>query len=102
MKDSLLQSLERLRTEFSAQLAQASDEAKLLEVKTEYLGKKGRLTEVVANDPWARLERGERVQKVFPRNNVAKAWKQSHNTVYVIHPESLTDQFLILSKPCLE
>ena len=58
--------------------------------------------EVVANDPWARLERGERVQKVFPRNNVAKAWKQSHNTVYVIHPESLTDQFLILSKPCLE
>jgi uncharacterized protein YvpB len=58
--------------------------------------------EVVANDPWARLERGERVQKIFSRVNVARAWKQSHNTVYVIHPESLTDQFLILSKPCLE
>ncbi|MCE9626218.1 MAG: phenylalanine--tRNA ligase subunit alpha [Deltaproteobacteria bacterium] len=47
MKDSLLQSLERLRAEFSGQLADASDEAKLLEVKTEYLGKKGRLTEVL-------------------------------------------------------
>ena len=58
--------------------------------------------EVVANDPWARLERGERVQKIFPRDDVAKAWKQSHNTVYIIHPESLTGQFSILSKPCLE
>ncbi len=58
--------------------------------------------EVVANDPWARLERGERVRKIIPRNNLEKAWKQSHNTAYVIHPESLTDQFLILSKPCLQ
>jgi hypothetical protein len=58
--------------------------------------------EVVAHDPWARLERGERVQQTFSRHNLAKAWKQSHNTAYVIHPESLTDQFLILSTPCLE
>jgi len=47
MKDSLLQSLERLRSEFSASLTRATDEAALLEVKTEYLGKKGRLTEVL-------------------------------------------------------
>lgn len=47
MKDSLLQNLERLRKEFPAALARADDEAKLLEVKTEFLGKKGRLTEVL-------------------------------------------------------
>ncbi len=47
MKDSLLQNLERLRSEFSASLAKANDEAALLELKTEFLGKKGRLTEVL-------------------------------------------------------
>ena len=42
----------------------------------------------IVNDPWAHLDRGERVQRVFPRANLVKAWRHSRNTVYLIYPES--------------
>ncbi|HCU25099.1 MAG TPA: phenylalanine--tRNA ligase subunit alpha [Deltaproteobacteria bacterium] len=47
MKDSLLQRLESLREDFSKSLTQVSGEHSLQELKSEYLGKKGRLTEVL-------------------------------------------------------
>ncbi|MFO1463678.1 MAG: phenylalanine--tRNA ligase subunit alpha [bacterium] len=47
MKDSLLKSLEGLRADFTAALSGAADEPALLEVKSQFLGKKGRLTEVL-------------------------------------------------------
>ena len=42
--------------------------------------------DVVVNDPWARLEKGQRVRRIYPRENVRKAWAKSGNTVYLIHP----------------
>src|SRR5262249_33645545 len=44
--------------------------------------------EVVVNDPWARLDRGESVRKTFSRDNLQRAWNVSHNTVYLIYPKS--------------
>lgn len=45
--------------------------------------------DIVVNDPWARLDRGESVRKIFPRENLIAAWKASHNTAYLICPEKL-------------
>ncbi len=42
--------------------------------------------DVVINDPWARLEKGQRVRRVYPRDNVRKAWAKSGQTVYLIYP----------------
>lgn len=44
--------------------------------------------DVVLNDPWARLEQGETVRKTFPRQNLIAGWGNSHNTVYLIYPET--------------
>ena len=44
--------------------------------------------DVVVNDPWARLDAGEKVRRVIPRQNFEKAWMRSRRTVYVIHPET--------------
>ena len=46
--------------------------------------------DVVVHDPWARLETGQKVRRVYQRNNVIKAWATSDNTVYLIYPESVT------------
>lgn len=46
----------------------------------------------VFNDPWARLEKGEKLRKVFKRADLEYAWLGpggSYGTVYIIHPESL-------------
>jgi hypothetical protein len=43
--------------------------------------------DVVMNDPWAYLEKGEKVRKVFSRKNLEAGWGKSHNTVYLIYPE---------------
>ncbi len=43
---------------------------------------------IVANDPWARLERGQRVRRVYPRPNVERAWSHSHRTAYLVAPAS--------------
>jgi len=45
--------------------------------------------DVIVNDPWARLDRGQSVRRIIPRANVAAAWKSSHNTAYLIFPEAL-------------
>lgn len=45
--------------------------------------------DVVVNDPWAPKKDGLRVRRVFPRQQVVKAWAHSSNTVYLIYPESM-------------
>ncbi|HKX11746.1 MAG TPA: phenylalanine--tRNA ligase subunit alpha [bacterium] len=47
MKDSLLNNLESLKSDFHRALASVQGESALLELKTEFLGKKGRLTEIL-------------------------------------------------------
>lgn len=47
MKDSLLNNLEGLKSDFQRALASVQGEAALFELKTEFLGKKGRLTEIL-------------------------------------------------------
>ena len=44
--------------------------------------------DLVANDPWARLERGQPVRRIYKRANAAAAWGASNNTVYLIYPEN--------------
>ena len=39
--------------------------------------------DVVINDPATNLEQGQRVRHIYSRENVIKAWKASHNTVYL-------------------
>ena len=43
---------------------------------------------VVVNDPATRLDQGESVRRVYRRENVSRAWAKSHNTVYLIYPET--------------
>ncbi len=47
MKTDLLRSLEQLKEDLSRSLPQAQDEPALAELKADYLGKKGRLTEIL-------------------------------------------------------
>ncbi len=51
--------------------------------------------EPVFNDPWARLEKGEKLRKVFTRKRLEDAWlgpKGSWGTVYIIYPEVLASE----------
>lgn len=46
----------------------------------------------IINDPWAHLEKGETVRKIFPRADFERSWlgaSGSHGTVYLVYPESL-------------
>jgi hypothetical protein len=43
--------------------------------------------DVVINDPATNLQKGQKVRHFYPRENVIKAWKHSHNTVYLVYPE---------------
>jgi len=48
--------------------------------------------DVIVNDPGTRLQ----IRRVFPRENLVRAWARSHNTVYLIYPEGAkipTDRF---------
>ena len=45
--------------------------------------------DVVVNDPGAHLDRGEMVRRIYKRENVARAWAKSHNTVYLVYQETL-------------
>jgi len=49
--------------------------------------------DVWVNDPWARLEKGEKVRRVYPRQNLVRAWTRSKNTVYLIDPEGMATPF---------
>jgi hypothetical protein len=45
----------------------------------------------IFNDPWTRLESGEKVRKVFSRGDFENAWlgpSGSRGTVYLIYPEA--------------
>lgn len=47
---------------------------------------------VIFNDPWARLDKGQKVRKIFKREDFEKSWlgnKGSHGTVYLITPEEM-------------
>ena len=43
--------------------------------------------DVVVNDPATRLDRGESVRRTYQRENVIRAWANSHHTVYLVYPE---------------
>lgn len=43
--------------------------------------------DLVINDPWTDLK-VERVQHIYKRENVIRAWATSHNTVYLVFPEN--------------
>jgi hypothetical protein len=44
--------------------------------------------DVVINDPWTDLK-VESVRHIYKRENVERAWATSHNTVYLVYPESV-------------
>jgi hypothetical protein len=44
--------------------------------------------DAIINDPWAALDKGDKVRQVIPRANLAKAWSRSRQTVYLIYPEN--------------
>jgi hypothetical protein len=49
--------------------------------------------DLVANDPWARLEEGQRVRRIYPRENVEQAWKHAHQLAYLIAPADRLEVF---------
>lgn len=44
--------------------------------------------DAIVNDPWARIEKGDKVRQVVARANLAKAWAHSRRTAYLIRPEA--------------
>jgi hypothetical protein len=44
--------------------------------------------DVVINDPATNLQKGQHVRHIYKRENVIKAWHESHNTVYLVYPET--------------
>jgi hypothetical protein len=44
--------------------------------------------DVVINDPWTNLK-VESVRHIYKRENVRRAWATSHNTVYLVYPETV-------------
>jgi hypothetical protein len=44
--------------------------------------------DVVINDPATNLNKGQQVRHIYKRQDVINAWKSSHNTVYLVYPES--------------
>jgi len=45
--------------------------------------------DVITNDPWTRLEEGQRVRRVYARENVERAWEHAGRLAYLIAPSSL-------------
>jgi hypothetical protein len=44
--------------------------------------------DLVVNDPWTDLKM-ESVRHIYKRKNVQRAWATSHNTVYLVYPETV-------------
>jgi hypothetical protein len=44
--------------------------------------------DLVINDPWTNLK-VESVRHIYKRENVRRAWATSHNTVYLVYPETV-------------
>jgi phenylalanyl-tRNA synthetase alpha chain len=68
LKEQLIQKLENLKSDFATALKGIVDELKLQELKSEYLGKKGRLTEVLKE--MGRLSTEDRPQVGAAANQV--------------------------------
>lgn len=49
--------------------------------------------DLVVNDPWARLEEGQRVRRVYPREYVERAWDHAHRLAYLIAPAERAEIF---------
>jgi len=49
--------------------------------------------DVVANDPWARLEQGQKVRREYRRAYVEAAWSHAHRLAYLIAPEGMARRF---------
>lgn len=49
----------------------------------------------IINDPWAHLDKGDKVRKIFTRTDLERSWlgqQGSYGTVYLIYPEELASQ----------
>jgi hypothetical protein len=58
--------------------------------------------DLVINDPATNFKKGQKVRHIYTRQNVIKAWQTSHNTVYLIYPETAkipADRFGHWEKP---
>jgi hypothetical protein len=44
--------------------------------------------DVIVNDPATRPERGQKVRRIYERQNVLHAWSKSHHVVYLLYPEA--------------
>jgi len=44
--------------------------------------------DVVINDPATHQRLGQQVRRIYKRENVINAWRQSRNTVYLVYPEN--------------
>lgn len=44
--------------------------------------------DLIINDPWSDLKK-ESVRHIYKRENVRRAWATSHNTVYLVYPETI-------------
>ncbi len=44
--------------------------------------------DVVINDPASNPQKGQAVRHIYARQNVIRAWQASHNTVYLVYPET--------------
>jgi hypothetical protein len=44
--------------------------------------------DVVINDPATNFQKGQQVRRIYKREDVIKAWHESHNTVYLVYPET--------------
>ncbi|MGE3312615.1 MAG: C39 family peptidase [Limisphaerales bacterium] len=49
--------------------------------------------DLVVNDPWARLEEGQRVRKVVLRGHAERAWEHAHRMAYLVAPEEIARAF---------
>lgn len=43
----------------------------------------------VVNDPWARLDQGQRVRRTYHRDHLIHAWTHAHRLAYVVSPDHL-------------
>lgn len=52
--------------------------------------------DLLANDPYARLDQGQTVRRTYRRQRVERAWENSHRLAYLVAPETLRKAIPIL------
>lgn len=45
--------------------------------------------DLIVNDPWAHLDKGEHVRRIYRRSHMDALWRKSKHAVYIIHPIDL-------------